>query len=95
MTLLVKVGQNVFTACSLKDPDACDGMSFDTWIITFFGPPESTLKTTLISQCSGCCQCPTHTLGTHLQMPLPRIAVTLPQGFYLAAGAYHPHTIKT
>lgn len=66
MKLLMKEGQSIFTACSLKGCDACDGMYLDIWIISFFGLLESTLKTTLISHCSACCQCPAHALGTHL-----------------------------
>lgn len=95
MKSLVKVGQNVFTACSLKGPDACNTVDLSIWIISFFGPLESTMKTAPVSHRSGCCQRPAHTLGTHLENLLPRIAVTLPDGFYLAMGACCPHTSKT
>lgn len=95
MKSLVKVGQNVFTACSLKGPDACNTVDLSIWIISFFGPLESTMKTAPVSHHSGCCQRPAHTLGTHLENLLPRIAVTLPDGFYLAMGACCPHTSKT
>ena len=56
MKSLMEVGQNVFTACSLKGPDACDAVDLSVWIISFFGPLESAMKTAPVSQRSGCCQ---------------------------------------
>lgn len=95
MKLLLESGGKIFTACNLKGLDTCDGVYLDIWIIPLFGLLESILETTLISHCSGFCQCPAHTLGSHLWKPLPVMAVSLPEGFYLAVGTYCTHIGKT
>lgn len=75
-------GDRIFTAYSLKGLDTFDGVCLSIWIISFFGLLESTLETTLISHCSGSCHCLANTL-------------TLPEGFYMAGGAYCSHIGKT